>query len=458
VFTYTLGFEYYDYIDMIGHNYNGFEFSTDTTKVYEWSDLLAIFDANEDGEITEAEGLKMFGNSPTSCSETGFGSFDCADCGTSYLISMTGDHEWVKGETFAPTCDADGYTVYTCSKDATHTKNADTVAMIGHAMVYDYTDEANKTIYFKCSNECGKVTSVVAESWEIKRQEPTCCADGWEYIEYTFTENGATVTKKTAPVTLPMTTNIHTYADGIVYNWNLEYYYSELLAKHGVEVDGEKVLDPAKWTVFGNAGATCVDKGYVSFKCTVCGEDALITIKGDCNNEHIIEKATCTEAGRQYDKCTVCGTITNEAVILASGHKLSKIETVIAASATQDGKYVVKCNCVSDELHDACGLVEEIVVPAWNAETWKADGWHDNQGTKEATCQKDGHIGYGYKVVSEIPGVDAIWIAYYDIIPAGEHKAEVPPAEQTWTYNGYVYTGYYCGTCKMMIVTNKVAA
>ena len=39
---------------MIGHNYNGFEFSTDTTKVYEWSDLLAIFDANEDGKFEKA--------------------------------------------------------------------------------------------------------------------------------------------------------------------------------------------------------------------------------------------------------------------------------------------------------------------------------------------------------------------------------------------------------------------
>lgn len=145
-------------------------------------------------------------------------------------------------------------------------------------------------------------------------------------------------------------------------------------------------------------------------------------------------------------------------VIPASGHKLSKIETVIAASATQDGKYVVKCNCVSDELHDACGLVEEIVVPAWNAETWKADGWHDNQGTKDATCQEDGWIKYAYKVVSEVPGVDALWVVYFEVIPAGNHVAEVPPAEQTWTYNGYVYTGYYCGTCKMMIVTNKVAA
>ncbi|MBQ8429595.1 MAG: hypothetical protein IJX30_05825 [Clostridia bacterium] len=462
--------EHIDYIAKIGHSFNDFEFSTDTSVVYEWSTLLGVFDANGDGEITEAEGLKMFGNSPTSCSETGFGSFDCVDCGTSYLISMTGDHDWIEGEHVAPTCTEDGYTPRTCSKDATHTDKINIEEKLGHAMIYDYTDDANEMIYFKCSRECGETSSIKAKEWKIVRVEPTCCADGFEYIEYVYVDEatGEEVTKQTPPQTLPMTKNVHTYgtttdAEGkevpILFNWNNEYRYSELLAAHGVDTDADGVvdtLDPDKWTIFGNAGATCQDKGYVSFKCTLCGEDALITIIGDCDNEHIIEKATCTTAGRQYDKCTVCGKETNVVEIAARNHSLpAKPVTVVKASTEQDGLYVVECSCEANELYEACDLYEEIVVPAWNADTWEADGWL-KQATVDATCKDDGYVGYGRYVVSTISGVESLWISLRVAIPAGSHTPEVPPAEQTWTYNGYVYTGYYCGTCEMMIVTNKV--
>ena len=441
-YKFTMSFEHYDTIAKIGHSFNDFEFSTDTTVVYEWSTLLGVFDANEDGVITEKEGLKMFGNSPTSCSETGFGSFDCVDCGTSYLISMTGDHDWIEGEAVAPTCTEDGYTPRTCSKDATHTDKINIEAKLGHAMVYDYTDEANKTIYFKCSRECGKTDSIVADSWEIKGTPPTCCTDGNTYIEYTYTENGEKVTKTTLPEILPMTKNIHTYAEGVMYNWNTEYRYSELLAAHGVDTDADGVvdtLDPDKWTIFGNAGATCQDKGYVSFKCTLCGEDALITIIGDHAYETITESATCTEDGRIYDKCSICGTEANEVVLKATDHnwKLTKTES----------KWIHECQ-------NGCGGYYEYVIPAWNAETWKNDGWSLNR-TTEATCLADGANVYRY-TVKDFKGGYLGYVEYKDIIPAGSHTPEVPPEEQTWTYNGYVYTGYYCGTCEMMIVTNKV--
>ena len=452
--------EHIDPIAKVGHTYNDYVFSTDTSKVYEWSELLDIFDANDDGEITEAEGLKMFGNSPTSCSETGFGSFDCVYCHTSFLISMTGDHEWVKGETTAPTCDAEGYTVYTCSKDATHTKQDDKVAAIGHKMIYDRTDKETQTIYFKCEHECGKTDSIVAKSWKPIRLEPTCCADGYEYIEYIYEENGVDVTKTTAPVTLPKTPNVHTYAAGVTFNWNDEHSYSELIAKYGIDTDDDGVndaLDETKWTIFGNAGATCKDKGYVSFKCTVCGEDALITIVGDHAYEHVIEKANCTTDGKQYDKCTVCGNIANETVIAAREHTLpAKPVMKVQATAEQDGLYVVECSCEANELYEACDLYEEIVVPAWNAETWEADGWkYSKEGSTKPTCKADGKDKYFYIVRSKlIEGVEMP--SYFLTVPAGEHEGVEPPVEQTWTYNGYVYTGYYCGVCEMMIVTSKV--
>ena len=48
------------------------------------------------------------------------------------------------------------------------------------------------------------------------------------------------------------------------------------------------------------------------------------------------------------------------------------------------------------------------------------------------------------------------YVSHTEIIPVGAHEGVEPPVEQTWTYNGYVYTGYYCGVCEMMIVTSKV--
>ena len=127
----------------------------------------------------------------------------------------------------------------------------------------------------------------------------------------------------------------------------------------------------------------------------------------------------------------------------------------VQATAEQDGLYVVECSCEANELYEACDLYEEIVVPAWNAETWEADGWYRvTDKDVDATCQAPGSRRYHYVVKSNYVAQD--WAIYNEPIPAGTHVGVEPPVEQTWTYNGYVYTGYYCGVCEMMIVTSKV--
>ena len=454
-------------LEKLGHSYNGFVFSTDADYAYEWTKILEVFDANGNGKIDKGEeALQLFGNSPANCSTAGNGAFTCENgCGESWLIKFTGDHTWVKGETTAPTCEAEGYTVYTCS-ECGKSENRDKVPATGHAYAWSHTDNETKTIYLVCQNseECA-VKTVKAESWDLSVNNglttlPTCNTDGHTYLVYSYKDvEGNLVENQIMDLgVVPMTSHIHTYAEGVSFNENTIYVYSELLAEYGIDVDGEFKLNPAMWQTFGNAPATCTKNGSVAFACIACGESILLQVTGDCNNEHIIEKATCTADGREYDKCTVCGTETNNQVIPARGHSLpAKPVEVVKATAEQDGKYVVKCNCVANELYEACDLYEEIVVPAWNEETWAADGWM-KQATVNATCQTNGYTGYGRYVVSSIAGVEQLWISLRVTIPAGEHTAEVPPAEQTWTYNGYIYTGYYCGTCQMMIVTNKVAA
>jgi hypothetical protein len=134
-------------------------------------------------------------------------------------------------------------------------------------------------------------------TWEIITQEPTCTADGWEYIKYTYHDmNKVLVTKTTMPITLPKKEHIHTYAEGVTFNWNIEYNYSELLAQYGVDTDADGVndaLNPDRWTLFGNVNVACGEKGYVSFKCTVCEQDALLTVV----SEHIWKNGVCVMCG-----------------------------------------------------------------------------------------------------------------------------------------------------------------
>ena len=94
-------------------------------------------------------------------------------------------HIWVKGETVKPTCEAEGYTLHTCTLCG-ETKKTDLKPAEKHSIIpfgEDYKSEVSnctKTETGKC-NSCGEVVEVAtpAHSWgSYVTMNPTCTEDG----------------------------------------------------------------------------------------------------------------------------------------------------------------------------------------------------------------------------------------------------------------------------------------
>ena len=101
---------------------------------------------------------------------------------TLYEVSLC-DHEWVKGATTDPTCTADGYTAYTCSK-CNKTKKDDVVSALGH----DTTGATAK------SNNDGTHGFTCARCKTSVNEDCTMVDNGVK-TEATCTEKGAMNTK-----------------------------------------------------------------------------------------------------------------------------------------------------------------------------------------------------------------------------------------------------------------------
>ena len=91
------------------------------------------------------------------CEESGEATFRCAKCGEEENRELPAlGHDYRATQTVAPTCTEQGYTVYVCSHDETHTYNADYTDAIGHDYQFiEYTVaptcETAGTALYRCS-------------------------------------------------------------------------------------------------------------------------------------------------------------------------------------------------------------------------------------------------------------------------------------------------------------------
>ena len=117
--------------------------------------------------------------------EKGVKTFTCSACGDTYTedIPMV-EKTWHKGDTVAPTCTEQGYTVYICDQDATLTENRDFVDALDHdwgegvvTKVATCTEDGVKT--FTCSRDGAPKTEVmpaVGHNWDdVTGTTPATC-------------------------------------------------------------------------------------------------------------------------------------------------------------------------------------------------------------------------------------------------------------------------------------------
>ncbi len=127
---------------------------------------------------------------------------------------------------------------------------------------------------------------------------------------------------------------------------------------------------------------TCLNEGYTTYRCTVCGETYLgdfTPAKGHAPAKEEDILPTCTESGRKGKEiCSLCGEMLAEEEILAPlGHDFLTEER--KATCTSYGKRVVTCS--------RCDYCEEEKLPR---------SAHDYEVIlrEEARCGEDGKIVY----------------------------------------------------------------
>ena len=402
---------------------------------------------------------EVSGNYPADCTTIGQGILRCEDCGTVFIVPVTGAHTYGEGVLTKPTCEDPGYITYTCTKDAAHKLVIDQAALEKaqtedveayeeymailekagleslKALDHVYTAEPvididtetmSGTITFTC-DRCGYKWVVEGKNFKKDEEQSvasTCETAGYDYYtyEYDLPEGGT----ESDFIKVPLPLASHKNSKGTVYDPAKQVYLAS-------EVD----------EVAGNYPADCLTKGQGTIKCATCETVFIVTVQGDhtyTTVEWQTKEATCTEGGYQYKHCSVCDKdiIKEDSATQPLGHSYTYNVTT-QATATTAGVLTGTCS--------RCNTTVTYELPAISTE----NGYKEVT-TVPPTCQSPGYTEYQY-VVKE--GEKTIFTYTVRVtIPAVDHNLE-QGHDYTWEFNGYTYTGTYCNLCGQIIVTSK---
>lgn len=302
----------------------------------------------DDGVVTKAATIY----------EKGVKTFTCTVCGETRTEDIPVlDKTWHKGETVAPTCTEQGYTVYICDQDETLTEKRDYTDALGH----DYDDgvitteptcttEGVKT--YTCKRDGATKTETVdalGHDWDAGKvtKAATCTEDG--VFTFSCTRCDATDT-----ATIPATG--HKWDDGTI------------TVEPTCETDGEKTYK-------------CTNDG-----CTETKTEKVDALGHDWGDGEVTTPATCTADGVLTYICKHDSSHTKTEAIPALGHAFAETGTVTkAATCEEDGIMTYPCT------HDGCTEAKTEVIPALGHD------WNDGEVTTPATCTEDGVKTYTCK-------------------------------------------------------------
>lgn len=283
---------------------------------------------------------------------------ECGRCHvTETVILPKLGHEMVKdvNESDAPTCTTEGTDVYVCT---THTGDA--------ACGYTYS----VTVAAKGHSYGEGVVTKSATCTENGVKTFTCTADGCE--------------AKTTEVipgtghTLSTTVNEATCkAAGSVVTKCASCDYSV-----------EKPLEQKPHTIsVSYAYPSCSSEGYVKEACDKCDYEKIISTipalgHSYTGDETVINGATCLEKGEKTVKCSRCDATTT-VEIPATGHNYVATETV-PATCTESGYILRACD------NKDCEASYKELTSNPNGHTWKTTA----ESETEATCEADGVAVY----------------------------------------------------------------
>ncbi len=278
----------------------------------------------------------------------------CSTCGKTLegceTIAALG-HDWKKGETVKPTCEAPGKTVYTCQrKGCGATEDRDVQQALGHEYVDDPEEAATCQKEGKTAGRhCARCDKVFIEQKTIPKTD-----HDWEIVPAvapTCTEPGRSEGAKCAVC------------------GEVRSVSEEIPAKgHNFVTE---VITPV----------TCEANGLTKQYCTECNESEMLVVPATGHNwsDWIYEENfTCEVGGERYKVCANCGSIGYRETLPPQGHDWEKDWTVdTAPTCTVKGYKSHHCT--------RCDARNDITTMP------KLPHSYLNKGTK-ATTKRDGLI------------------------------------------------------------------
>lgn len=347
------------------HTFNDEAISLD--KIYEQSEV-------------EILGLTILGNVPGNCLVPGEAVFVCDDCGKTYKVTFNGKHKHAdddEGEVTDPTCQAMGYTTYTCINEGCgKVYNDDFVAKIPCDWVVqeDLTvenDGGTVNLTFECSMCEATMTLENATLKDSKAAD--CTQDGYRTYEYAnpnFDEELGETEENKAKLTITLEdAQLTTHKmSGKQYNVSAtsEYRYSEI--EDLIKDDETNPNGPLTW--IENEDRSCIIPGEGVFECETCTKTFKIKVYSDHDfgdNEKVIPDAVCTGDQNITQYCNTCEKDVVVETVAAIDHDYQVTNVVENDDDTADITFTCSMCGDSFTIEGATLVADECVAPTCEA-------------------------------------------------------------------------------------------
>ena len=275
------------------------------------------------------------------CDAEGFTTYTCSDCGDSYVANRVAALGHIYSSTVTnPTCNGEGYTTYTCSA-------------CGDTYVSDRLDAAGhgyKAVITKPTCTVAGYTTY------------TCTVCDFSYVDDIVFALGHSYK---ATVTTPTCEN-HGYTTYVCTVCNDSYVEDNVASSgHGYTT---VVTDP-----------TCTKEGYTTYTCNSCGDSYVSNKVASLGHSYksVITSPTCSSDGYTTYTCSSCGDSYKSNSVAALGHNYKS--SVTAPTCSSEGYSTYTCSNCGDS------YVGNKVAPL---------GHNYNTNSTAPTCENMGYTTY----------------------------------------------------------------
>ena len=319
----------------------------------------------------------------------GVKTFTCTVCGETRTEDIKVlDKTWHKGQTVAPTCTEQGYTVYICDQDKNLTEKRDYTAALGHdydngVVTTPATCTTEGVMTYTCTRDGATKTETIpalGHKWDdgTITTAPTCETEGEK--TYRCTNDGCTETKR------------------------------EAVAALGHDWDNGTVTTPA----------TCTAEGVLTYICkrdaSHSKTEAIPALGHKWDDGTITTAPTCEAEGEKTYTCKNDGSHTKTESIPALGHDWNDGEVTTPATCETDG--VKTYTCKNDASHTKTETIAKL-GHKWDAGKITKEPTYESDGTMTFTCENDPTH------------------TYTETIPAKKYTFTVIVVDPTCTEQGY---------------------